>query len=115
PDGTSRFSALPIFLEGVVAPRRHHPAYRLERLGWERRPTDLHAERRDQLGLHRVGQQGDHAAALRTAERRGERAIARELPVLERHLSVALDAQELHVIADRSEERRVGKESRVGW
>src|SRR5439155_7982212 len=90
-----------VVLERVVPPRRDHPAHHFQGLGRQCRATDLHAERGNQLGLHRVREQRDHPAALGAAKRGRERAVAGKLALFERHLAVALDAQELHVIADR--------------
>src|SRR5438132_13723978 len=72
--------------ERVVPPRRHHPAHRFERLGRQCRTPDLHAQRRDQLGLHGVGEQRDRPAAARTAEGGGQRAVARELEIGRAHV-----------------------------
>src|SRR5204863_491248 len=83
-------------LERVIPPRRDHPAHHFQGLGRQRRATDLHAERGNQLGLHRVREQRDHPAALGAAKRGRERAVAGKLALFERHLAVALDAQELH-------------------
>src|SRR5947208_3267495 len=82
--------------ERVVPPRRDHASHHFERLRLDRRPADLHAQRRDQLRLHRIRQQSDGAAALGAPERRRERAVAGEPPLLEQHLPVAFDAEELH-------------------
>src|SRR5205807_10455302 len=46
--------------------------------------------------LHRIRQQSDGAAALGAPERRRERTVAGEPPLLEQHLPVAFDAEELH-------------------
>src|SRR5205823_1964247 len=82
--------------ERVVSPRRHPPPHRFERLRVDGRPADLHAQRRHQLRLHRISQQPDGATALGTAERGRERAVARELALLEQHLPVAFHTEKLH-------------------
>jgi len=56
------------------------------------RPPISTAERGDELGFHRVGQQRDDPPARRALERSRERAVTGKLPIAERHLPVALDA-----------------------
>src|SRR5206468_12152620 len=59
--------------------------------------------------FHRVGEHGHDAPALGTAERGGEGAVARELALLEGHLSIALDAKKLHRrVASRCQVSGVG-------
>src|SRR5689334_434582 len=87
---------LATLVKRIVPASGHHLPHRLERLRRHGSATNLHAERRDQLRLHRVREHGYDTAALRAFERRGQRTVPRQLSLAEGHLLVAFNAEEFH-------------------
>src|SRR5262249_9328042 len=84
-----------LIVEGAVFPA-HRRTDLLHGRRIEGPSPDPDTERADELGLHRIREQGDLMAAARAPERRGEGPVARLLALGELHLLVAGDAEKLH-------------------